>query len=462
MKNKFKDFWKTSLNTMIDEESAGESKYRDLAETFDEMADDEADHKENLEEMKTKGIIEDANKAVDEQIEKPEGSVHSEKWDKCVADVKKDNPEANAYAVCTSQLGEASFKSFDTMNKSQLDIVKSEVENILKFGIENAGPIPNSKLSRQDLEGTTTKASLTSSDEAEAYRDAVRMLKRGMSPADIAHTIASDYGCNYNTARQIVDAAEYNTKSMTKGEDKAYIIEIEYKKTADSIWSKVQYTVKARSDDEARNMACQMFEDEYNSITTPEGQINPLPYNQKYQIRSEGVNIKKSSNNSALISELEDAIKDAKNLQRHHEKEGYRFGYNEQQKRIDALTARIKDLKNTKKSTDLEELADKAEDVTSTEEKYDLVDKIKATQKKKQREEITARKTFKDYWRDQTIGKSLESDIKMWERKIDDIRDRIQHEPDSKMRAEWKQHIKDYADRIADIKDQIKRDKGDK
>ncbi len=76
-------------------------------------------------------------------IQKPGPSVHSEKWDRCVADVKAKNPNANAYAVCTAQLGEESFKS---------------QEEIDKMGLEGAGSIPKSLLARQDLKGSTEKA----------------------------------------------------------------------------------------------------------------------------------------------------------------------------------------------------------------------------------------------------------------------------------------------------------------
>lgn len=81
-------------------------------------------------------------------VEKPGQSIHSEKWDRCVAEVGSD-PSVNAYAICTSQLGVESFKSLSGMKKSQLDEVLQELD---KMGIGEAGPIPNSLLARQDLE----------------------------------------------------------------------------------------------------------------------------------------------------------------------------------------------------------------------------------------------------------------------------------------------------------------------
>lgn len=144
MKNIFKLKWieKKGFSSMAQEESEGAEHYRHLASEFTEMAEDECNHKEKLEEMET-------NKA---QIEKPGQSIHSAKWDSCVAEVGKD-PSINAYAVCTSKLGEESFKS--NMTKSELEMAKNELKKAIDTAY--AGPIPNSKLAEQDLEGETRK-----------------------------------------------------------------------------------------------------------------------------------------------------------------------------------------------------------------------------------------------------------------------------------------------------------------
>lgn len=83
-------------------------------------------------------------------VEKPGASTHTEKWDRCVEHVKANGNGANAYAVCTSMLGEESFKSIETPE----EFMASMDEYMRKLGISGAGPIPNSLMARQDLEGT--------------------------------------------------------------------------------------------------------------------------------------------------------------------------------------------------------------------------------------------------------------------------------------------------------------------
>jgi len=90
-----------------------------------------------------------------DDVQKPGESIHSEEWDACVREVqsKVGNAKANAYAVCTAKLGDTAFKS----QVRHLAYVKSEIKKarkeVEKMGIEAAGPIPNSELARQDLEG---------------------------------------------------------------------------------------------------------------------------------------------------------------------------------------------------------------------------------------------------------------------------------------------------------------------
>lgn len=84
-----------------------------------------------------------------EEVEKPGNSIHSEKWDACVRDVKTQRVDVDAYAVCTAQLGEASFKSIENMSKAELKIAMGELKKAID--IEDAGPIPYSLLARQDM-----------------------------------------------------------------------------------------------------------------------------------------------------------------------------------------------------------------------------------------------------------------------------------------------------------------------
>lgn len=87
------------------------------------------------------------------QVEKPGPSIHSDKWDRCVKEVTENGNADNAFSVCTAQLGEESFKSqyrHFSYAKGELTKARREVE---KLGIGYAGPIPNSLLAGQDLEG---------------------------------------------------------------------------------------------------------------------------------------------------------------------------------------------------------------------------------------------------------------------------------------------------------------------
>ncbi len=98
----------------------------------------------------SKGIV-----AKDSLLQKPGGSTHTAKWDRCVAHVKANNGDADPYAVCTAMLGDESFKTMDE-EKFNSTIDKA-LEKLGSFGIAGAGPIPSSLLARQDLEGTTKK-----------------------------------------------------------------------------------------------------------------------------------------------------------------------------------------------------------------------------------------------------------------------------------------------------------------
>lgn len=87
-------------------------------------------------------------------------AIHSEKWDKCVMEVKESGTDADPYAVCTAMLGTEAYKSMD--EKSFGEKIKLYME---KLGISAAGPVPNSLLAAQDLEGDTTEKSIKKSTD---------------------------------------------------------------------------------------------------------------------------------------------------------------------------------------------------------------------------------------------------------------------------------------------------------
>ena len=99
-------------------------------------------------------------------VEKPGESIHSKKWDDCVEHVKANNSGANAYAVCTAMLGEDAFKSMEGPEFlakvdefiHRLNITDGIKEKAVTTG--DAGPIPNSLLARQDLEGKKRKSTV--------------------------------------------------------------------------------------------------------------------------------------------------------------------------------------------------------------------------------------------------------------------------------------------------------------
>jgi hypothetical protein len=149
--------------------------------------------------------------------------------------------------------------------------------------------------------------------------------------------------------------ARQDLETTQKSEDKKYKVEIEFRKKNEPEWQTVMYEVMARSDDEAKNMACELFNNEYNMITTAMGDLQPMPYNQCYMIRGEGVNIKKSIKKGVI----------------------------------------------EQTSKKLEDLVEDASKVNDKKEKSALVDKIAATQEKRQNAIINARKHvsgFKEFW----------------------------------------------------------------
>ncbi len=146
----FKEFWKSQ---------------KDQDEPNEEMLDGVKNMVLNMDEqaMADEEISEEDNEK--SSVEKPGNSIHSQKWDDCVANASK-NPDVNAYAICTSQLGEESFKSLESMTKAELKQAAQEVKEAM--GIDYAGDVPNSLLAGQDLEDEekerNSSAEITSKD----------------------------------------------------------------------------------------------------------------------------------------------------------------------------------------------------------------------------------------------------------------------------------------------------------
>lgn len=95
-------------------------------------------------------------KATGQLVEKPGNSTHTAAWDRCVEHVKNEKGSKNAYAICTAAMGNESFKS---ISADDPDFIKEVDLFMEKLGIAGAGPVPNSLLSRQDLERETVKFS---------------------------------------------------------------------------------------------------------------------------------------------------------------------------------------------------------------------------------------------------------------------------------------------------------------
>jgi hypothetical protein len=91
------------------------------------------------------------------RVQKPGDAAHTAQWDRCVSHVKESSPGADPYAVCTAMLGDESFKAMDEAKMNA--VMDKALEKLGQFGIAAAGPIPESLLARQDLEGTTRKFS---------------------------------------------------------------------------------------------------------------------------------------------------------------------------------------------------------------------------------------------------------------------------------------------------------------
>lgn len=104
--------------------------------------------------------FQDIYKSTGGRFTKPGDAAHTAKWDRCVEHVKASGSGADPFAVCTAMLGDESFKSmdeekFNSVIDKALEQVGKDMFGVGGFGIAGAGPIPESLLARQDLEGTT-------------------------------------------------------------------------------------------------------------------------------------------------------------------------------------------------------------------------------------------------------------------------------------------------------------------
>ena len=186
-------------------------------DTYEDPTPDETEESlaimEALENKRNKAMLNGEDEyAPQSLVQKPGASIHSQKWDDCIENAKKNNPKGNVYAICTAALGEESFKSEhrhkayiknevrkariylkdqnnDILNQiddledeyrtlqTEWDIARNNKDadahhlirqmkeisvriqrlnstrtNLQKMGIAEAGAVPNSLLAEQDLE----------------------------------------------------------------------------------------------------------------------------------------------------------------------------------------------------------------------------------------------------------------------------------------------------------------------
>lgn len=158
-------------------------------------------------------------------VEKPGASIHTPKWDRCVAQVESASEGANAYAVCTAMMGDESFKSMDE------NAVGEKMKFYMqKLGIAVAGPVPNSLLARQDLEPTSKKEDLwlwNQGDEHGGQEVSEKSIKKGTDIDNFAVWYYDDSGArkcavfgtyiDANAYAKLVDALGYQDISINKG-----------------------------------------------------------------------------------------------------------------------------------------------------------------------------------------------------------------------------------------------------
>lgn len=153
--SKFQDLWKSTdgkigkaVQIVCEYETVENGRNTRIFESEHEYA-------EWIMQMGNSIKIVSMRKSVGGLLQKPGGSVHTAKWDRCIEHVRSTNSGADPYAVCTAMLGDESFKAMDEVQFNGM--IDKALEKLGSFGIAGAGPIPESKLARQDLEGSTTR-----------------------------------------------------------------------------------------------------------------------------------------------------------------------------------------------------------------------------------------------------------------------------------------------------------------
>lgn len=113
-------------------------------------------------------FLEAYKKSTGQVVEKPGNATHSAKFDRCVEHVEGKGGAKNAYAICTMALGEDALKSMEYTDPN----FGKEVDEFMRtLGIGEAGPVPNSLLSRQDLEGNRTTKNKKSIEKSQVSKD---------------------------------------------------------------------------------------------------------------------------------------------------------------------------------------------------------------------------------------------------------------------------------------------------
>ncbi len=303
-------------------------------------------------------------------VEKPGDSQHSEKWDRCVADVKASGKGDSAYAICT-----AAMKSIDK-SMSDDDFANKIKYYMQKLGIAEAGPIPNTLLSRQDLEGETRKSLKKGMSQEEVLVEhykglSITQLNEGgfggpYRPIDafyvVPHPEAGEFSSLRDARTWIDNLAKKTTKSFK------------------DFWKDASHDQADR--DEAREAKRLREEEARRQVTTAKNYTDLNDFAVWYYDSN-------GAQRCAIFGNHIDAEAYASIVEA--------MGYKD-----------IKIMKGQVEQTgkQLQTAAAKAEDVETEEEKKSLVDNIKAIQLKRQKATLQVRqngtkKSFKQYWKDE-------------------------------------------------------------
>ncbi len=218
---------------------------------------------------------------ITQEISKPGPSIHTPKWDACVSEIGK-NESVNAYAVCTARLGQESFKS--NMTKSELEMAKSELQKAID--ISSAGKIPNSLLSRQDLEKETTKAiKKIENIMYKGFKIEIHYLFTG----EVLVFCLDDVFNNLNEAKQMIDRFILNksvastTKDLNETTKDAKEVDTETEKS-DVIQNIKNIQLKRQKEIiNERDTSAKSFKDGWNGLNKKEKEISDRIMNQYIQ-----------------------------------------------------------------------------------------------------------------------------------------------------------------------------------